>query len=347
MSRYDDALRLALADYAPGRELSSIEDSSNQVSTNRVYRVTWRDGEQCFAKVSSYGSYVHFRQDHRLVHQWSELLAGGRFAGFLAPVLGHGEYPFTYRHGPVWVALYGKVDFYDFLPPVLTEGQVEAFGHELAAFHLESARVGVRMEPSWNSVGSDVSILYDALGHPDFLSDCGFSAEEHAYIESQCDNFLLNAERLGYLRMPRIPLLVDWNTTNFSVGLVEGGFKFFSRWDYDWFRVDSRVFDLYFAARVVRAEGDQHDFSYHIDPMFEPRFERFISAYHEVYPLTEQELMFLPQAYRFFVLNYVLRVGQFFFRPEYCTRLRLEVVREHLPALDAADFAPLLKLLRP
>lgn len=342
---YRHALDAALLAYAPHRGIEAIEDCSNQVSTNVVYRVVFDNGDEYFAKVSSYGSYVHFRQDHRLIEHWTELMRGGRFEGFLAPVLTDANGAFTYRHGDAWVAFYGKAAFYDFLPKVLTDEQVDALGRELAALHAESLRVRPRLESSWKSVGSDIAILYDSLRHADFVEQCALSPEDCAVVETHCDRFLEQAERLGYGKLPRIPVLVDWNITNFSVGLTDKGFRFFSRWDYDWFRLDSRVFDFYFAARVVRAEGDQDHFTYDASSLLEPRFARFLRAYHSVAPLTESELRFVPEAYRFFLLNYVIRVGEHFFRPEFCERLRREVVTEHLPALDTLDFTPLLDVL--
>ena len=339
------ALDAALSAYAASRGIAAIEDCSNQVSTNVVYRVVFEDGGECFAKVSSYGSYVHFRQDHHQIDHWNSLMSGGRFAGFLAPVLADASGVFTHRRGGVWVALYAKAPFYDFLPKVLSDEQVDAFGRELAAFHLESLRVQPRMETSWKSVGSDIAILYDSLSAHDFIERCKLSPGDCALLEAHCERFLEQTRHLAYGRLPRIPVLQDWNITNFSVGLTDRGFRFFSRWDYDWFRLDSRVFDFYFAARVVRAEGDQDHFTYDAAPLLEPRFLRFLRAYHSVAPLTEAELRFVPEAYRFFLLNYVIRVGEHFFRPELCERLQREVVSEHLPALDVLDFSPLLDVL--
>jgi len=123
------------------------------------------------------------------------------------------------------------------------------------------------------------------------------------------------------------------------------GFKLFSRWDYDWFRIEPRMLDFYFCARVVRAEGDQTAFSYTADPFFDERFMKFLRAYHEVHRLTKDELLFLKEAYRFFILNYVLRIGEHFFQPDICHRLQHEAVEEYLPDLELVDFEPLLEVL--
>ncbi|MEZ5023463.1 MAG: hypothetical protein R2728_09425 [Chitinophagales bacterium] len=71
------------------------------------------------------------------------------------------------------------------------------------------------------------------------------------------------------LQLERLPVFIDWNIGNFS---VDRHFNFYSRWDYDWFRMSPRAMDFYFWARVVRAEGDQTAFSYTIDPLNEDRF---------------------------------------------------------------------------
>ena len=105
------------------------------------------------------------------------------------------------------------------------------------------------------------------------------------------------------------------------------------------------MLDFYFCARVVRSEGDQTAFSYTAEPFFEERFMKFLRAYHSVHQLTKDELLFLKEAYRFFILNYVLRVGEHFFQPELCHRLQQEAVEEYLPHLELVDFEPLLEVL--
>jgi len=44
-------------------------------------------------------------------------------------------------------------------------------------------------------------------------------------------------------------------------------------------------------------------FSYNISPLMEDRFIIFLKAYHRVYPLTEIEIRFIPEVYRFFILR--------------------------------------------
>jgi hypothetical protein len=343
----DDAALVSRAwtAFEPRRQVVSVSDISATVSTNRVFRVELEGSEEIIAKASSYGSYVHFRQDHQLIQQWIRLLGGTRFSRFLAEIVGQPGDVFTYRENGRWVVFYHKAPFYDFLPRRLTDGQIDSLARELAEFHLASAEAARRLNPTWKTVGSDIAALFDALGQQDWRAERSLSDATEAPLRAHCERFLMNAESLGYHAMPRLPVLIDWNIGNFSVGLEEDGFKFYTRWDYDWFRIEPRVLDFYFMARVVRAEGDQTLFSYFTQPLFEPRFARFLKGYHRIYPLAANDILFLKEGYRFFILNYVLRSGEHFFRPSYRTRLQKEAVEEYLPQLEAIDFTPLLAVL--
>lgn len=331
--------------YGDARELVHVEEISTSVSTNSVYRFVLDDRTEIVAKRSSYGSFVHFRQDHYRIHEWIHRLRGTRYASFLAPILLKNGEVFTHRDGGEWVVFYQKAQFYDFLPKVLTDAQIESFGKEMALFHQASLNISSRVHPTWQSLGGDIATLHDVVGSEAWRRQHGFRDTAQAYVRAHCDAFLHNADELGYHDLPKIPVLMDWNIGNFSVGMDGEGFKFFSRWDYDWFRIEPALLDFYFCARVVRAEGDQDNFSYTVDPLFEERFMRFLRAYHDVRPLTKNELLFLKEAYRFFILNYVTRVGEHFFRPEICSRLQSEALDEYLPALELADFEPLLEIL--
>lgn len=104
--------------------------------------------------------------------------------------------------------------------------------------------------------------------------------------------------------------------------------------------------DFYFFSRVVSDVGDQTVFSYDIDRLMEDRFIIFLKAYHKEYPLKEKEIRFLKEAYRFFLLNYVVKYGRYFFHEIFATRLQQEAYNEHLPNIDKKfDPEPLLKAL--
>ena len=331
--------------YGDHREVVEVRELSANVSTNSVHMLILDDGHNVVAKRSSYGSYVHFRQDHYRIHEWIHRLRGTRYAAFLAPVLVKNGEVFTYREEGEWVVFYGQQPFYDFLPKVLSDRQIESFAEEMALFHRECLDISDRVRPTWQSLGADVASLHDAIGSVEWRNERGFSNSSVGFVRAHCDAFLGNADDLGYHEWTKIPVLIDWNLGNFSVGFDGEGFKFFSRWDYDWFRIEPRMLDLYFCARVVRAEGDQETFSYTVDPLFEERFMKFLRTYHRILPLKKEELLFLKEAYRFFILNYVLRVGEHFFQPDICHRLQQEAIEDNLPQLELVSFEPLLDVL--
>lgn len=332
------------------RKVLSVEELSVHVSTNAVYRLVLERGGPVVAKVSSYGSFVHFRQDHQLVRQWHGLLQNGRFERFLAPVLGRDGQAFTFRGpsghgGEAWVVFYEEIDAQQALPAKLSVDQIDSLGRELAGFHAECARVAPRLNPTWKSLGSDIANLFDAVGNLSWRAEHHIADSLESPIKAHCQRFLIEAERLGYWKLQRIPVLVDWNAGNFSIREQRTGFTFCSRWDYDWFRIEPRTLDFYFCSRVVRASGDEAAFSYSAQPLFEPRFLRFLKAYHSVFPLEEADLLLLREFYRFFLLNYVVRSGEHFFASSLWPRLISEAVHSQLPALDNYPFEQLLQVL--
>jgi Ser/Thr protein kinase RdoA (MazF antagonist) len=332
----------AWREYGDWREVIGAEEISANVSTNRVYRLVLSDEKEFVAKVSSYGSFVHFRQDHQRISEWSRLLSSGGFRNFLAKVAERDGHAFVHKQGHRWVAFYHKAGFYDFLPKLLSESDVASLGRNLANFHRASLGAAQYLHPTWKSVGSDIANLADLLDDSDWRRERGFGPAEESLLRRNCDAFLENVEALGYHDWTKIPILIDWNIGNFSVGFDTTGFKFYSRWDYDWFRIEPRMFDFYFASRVVRDSGDQTVFSYTTGPMLEPRFIAFLRSYHGVFPLTEKEILFLAEAYRFFILNYVVQTGEHFFRPLICKRLMREALDTYLPSLDSLDLRPVV-----
>lgn len=337
------------------RVIVDCEETSPGVSTNAVFRLALAPrgqpspgprGRGVFAKVSSYGSYIHFRQDHARITQLGALLQQTRYAQLLAPVLERNSQVFTYEADGKWVVFYGEVARRGVMRPQVPLDHIAVLGGELARFHACCDGLRERLSPSWKTVGADIALLYDELDQSSFRNARGITASEAKFLKAQCDAFLENAEALGYHDFHRLPVFLDWNRGNFSVEYYDEGFSLFSRWDYDWFRIEPRVFDFYFLSRLVRAEGDQSTFHYLPDPLLEPRFARFLTSYHVVFPLTSREVLFLKEAYRFFVLNYVIRSGEHFFVPELNARLAHEALRDYLPRLDALDFRALLGALQ-
>ena len=215
---------------------------------------------------------MHFRQDHARITQWIRELSGTRWDRFLARVLLRNGEVFTFERDGVWVVFYEEAPRRGVLPRVLSEAQIDNLASEMALFHKASAEIAPRLAPTWQSLGSDLAALYDQMQHAETRAARELSPEHGLLIRRHCDLFFNNAERLGYHNLPKLPVLTDWNRGNFSVAYDEHGFTLFSRWDYDWFRIEPRALDFYFFSRVVREEGDQTVFSYTASPLLEPRF---------------------------------------------------------------------------
>ena len=171
-----DIVLAAWRAYGDRRDLVGVQEISVSVSTNRVYRLLLSDKKEFIAKVSGYGSFVHFRQDHQRIQQWSAMLQNSGFRDFLArvaereqpvpeppapsPARRHGaaraaerrpqreKVAFVFEQGRRWVAFYHKVPFYDFLPARLSDLEIESFGRNLAAFHKASLRAAGHLNPT-------------------------------------------------------------------------------------------------------------------------------------------------------------------------------------------------------
>ncbi|MEZ5250989.1 MAG: hypothetical protein R2713_17775 [Ilumatobacteraceae bacterium] len=112
------AVHLAWEQYGDPRRITSLDEVSANVSTNRVYRVHLSDDSTLVSKVSSYGSYFLFVEDHDRLQRCASLLDTTRFAGMLADVwttrldhLAPGERPhiFTWYDKTIWAVFYDDV----------------------------------------------------------------------------------------------------------------------------------------------------------------------------------------------------------------------------------------------
>ncbi|MBU6241201.1 MAG: hypothetical protein KJS66_05370 [Acidobacteria bacterium] len=354
-----DVVRAAWADLGDPRPIVEVHEISANVSTNRVYRVVLGGAGNSagngtvVCKVSSYGSYFLFAEDHDRLHRCARMLATNpetkRWAPFLANVLERDGRPFTWYDGSIWAVFYEDVPRAESLPRVLSLSQVENLGREMAEFHAACQPMARQMPPTSNSVKGDLIHLLDLLESPFASRNFNLNPEDIGILHRDTHQLLLQFEACHYDEWLRIPVLIDWNLGNFSVVFNNaddaGSFRLFSRWDYDWFRLESRVFDFYFLSRVSSSTGDRTMFTYSPHTLLEPRFIAFLRAYHDVNPLTAEEVRFIPLAYRFFLLNYVIREGARFFRDDLCRQFREEVARRYLRQVATLDFSPLVDAL--
>jgi len=339
-------VRLAWTDYGDNRSIVEIVEVSAHVSTNHVFRLHLDDGSHVVGKVSSYGSYFLFAEDHDRLFKLVQSLSNTQWSGFLAQVLPRDGRAYTWYDGSCWAAFYNDVERGTQLPRIISTDDIVFLAREIAGFHKACANAALDLPPTSNSVKGDAIHLLDQLSSEFAPRNFDLRESDISYLHTSTHNFLKNLEHIHFDEWTKMPILVDWNLGNFSVtqdtNLVK---RLFTRWDYDWFRIDTRMLDFYFLSRAASHTGDKTHFSYSPHTLVEPRFVAFLQAYHSVYPLSRAEIEFLPSAYQFFILNYVIREGAKFFRADLSTRFRKDAVRLYLPMLESLDISPLMQIV--
>jgi Ser/Thr protein kinase RdoA (MazF antagonist) len=324
-------IRNAWQAYDASRTILEIKDISALVSTNRVYRVRFEDKSFVIAKLSHFGQHDHFKEDHTIINVLANNLPSP-YENLLARSLMKGNELFVHRFihegTDVWVVFYRPVYSKKRLPRRLNEEEIEKLAREIAHFHKTCHSIRHTLPTNSKTMQVDIDSLLQELDNPRKIH---FSAEKTEIIRQQCALFQQNSEKLSMSRFDRIPVFVDWNIGNFS---VTNSLKLHSRWDYDWFRMSTRMLDFYFFSRVVSDRGDRTVFTYNIGPLNEERFLLFIKAYHAVFPLTEREIRSLREVYRFFLLHYVIHFGEHFFAENYATKLQNEVFETHFDSIE-------------
>lgn len=340
---FNEIVHEAWEAYDSSREIIRIEDISAKVSTNYVYRITLKDHNIIVAKLSYFGKFEHFVEDHSIINALSNNLPNP-FENFLARSLMKGNELFVHRHQSeiidAWVVFYRPIKIRNKLPRRLNERQIKRLGRETAKFHKACHTVRGTLPPSAKSMNVDIDGLMETLDS----EEGNFQFHKYIHlIRNHCEIFKQNYIALDADSLDAIPVFVDWNIGNFS---VTDNFRFFSRWDYDWFRMSSRMMDFYFFSRVVSDVGDRTIFTYNIDILMEERFITFLKSYHEVFPLTEQEILLLQETFRFFLLTYVVKYGRYFFHEVFANKLQKETFDIHLPSIqEKFDPKPLLNAL--
>jgi len=340
---FNEIVREAVQEYDSSKTIVTITDISAKVSTNHVYRIKFDDNNIIIAKLSYFGKFEHFVEDHSIINSLANNLPAP-FENFLARSLVKGNSLFVHRHVDeiidAWVVFYRPIQIKQRLPKRLNETQITKLGASFGRFHRACDSIRNTLPPSSKTLEVDIKHLLQILETKE-------GRHEHRMhldlIREQCHIFLENIEELEANQLKTIPVFVDWNIGNFS---VTSDLELFSRWDYDWFRMSTRMMDFYFFSRIVSDVGDKTVFSYDVDPLMEERFIRFLKAYHEVYPLKEKEILLLKEVYRFFLLNYVVKYGKYFFHEIFASRLQQEAYTKHLPNIDKKfDPTPLLQAL--
>ena len=329
---YIQIIEHAWREFDDRHEIRGVYDVSAYVSTNQVYKISFYTREPVFAKLSDYGRYEDFREDHIIINNLANNLERP-YENFLAQSLVKKNELFIYlfhqENHSAWVVFYNPIRTMHKLPRRLDEKQIRKTGRELARFHRACTNVCNQLPNPSKTTVTDIQNLMKRINR-DEIKMCKHHKD---MLKKHCDHYLHNAAKVNYTtEFENIPVFVDWNIGNFS---ITGDGKFYSRWDYDWFRMSSRVMDFYFFSRVVSDVGDRTVFSYRVDTLMEDRFIIFLKEYHRIFPLTEPEVRFIKEVYRFFILNYVIKDGPYFFREIYSSKLINEAYKTYFPAMDA------------
>jgi Ser/Thr protein kinase RdoA (MazF antagonist) len=328
---YSFIIRKAWEGYDASKTIRDIEDISAMVSTNHVYRITFDDDDIIIAKLSYFGKFEHFKEDHRIIQTLAINLLYP-FENFLARSLQKNNrvYIYHHKHGKTdaWVVFYNPTRILQRLPRRLDENHIKKLGQQVGKFHKACSRVKNVLPKSSKTLRTDISALLQQIETDPKEFGSGMQAD---FLKYHCETFLKNRSKYNMSSFEIIPVFIDWNIGNFS---VTPNLDLYSRWDYDWFRMSYRLLDFYFFSRVVSDIGDRTVFSYVINTMMEDRFIIFLKEYHKVNPLTADEIRFLKEAYRFFILNYVIKDGKHFFNEQYAKKLQAEAFDIYLPSVD-------------
>src|ERR1700743_92072 len=328
---YNAIIKKAWEGYDDSKKIRQIEDVSAMVSTNHVFRITFEDDDIVIAKLSYFGNYEHFKEDHRIIHSLSNNLLYP-FENLLAKSLlkNNRVYIYRYKQGrtDAWVVFYNPSRILERLPRRLEEHHIIKLGQQVGKFHKACSRVKNVLPKSSKTLRTDIAALLNLLQTDE--KQFG-SAMKVDFLKYHCELFLKNRSTYNMKSFEIIPVFIDWNIGNFS---VTHNLELYSRWDYDWFRMSYRLLDFYFFSRVVSDAGDRTVFSYYIGTMMEDRCILFLKEYHQVNPLSADEIRFLKEAYRFFILNYVIKDGKHFFNEQYAKKLQAEAFDIYLPSVD-------------
>lgn len=328
---YSFIIRKAWEGYDASKTIRDIEEISAMVSTNHVYRITFDDDDIIIAKLSYFGKFEHFKEDHRIIQTLAINLLYP-FENFLARSLQKNNrvYIYHHKHGKTdaWVVFYNPTRILQRLPRRLDENHIKKLGQQVGKFHKACSRVKNVLPKSSKTLRTDIWTLQQQIETNPKQFGTGMQAD---FLKYHCETFLKNRSKYNMSSFEIIPVFIDWNIGNFS---VTPDLELYSRWDYDWFRMSYRLLDFYFFSRVVSDIGDRTVFSYVINTMMEDRFIIFLKEYHKVNPLTADEIRFLKEAYRFFILNYVIKDGKHFFSEQYAKKLQAEAFDIYLPSVD-------------
>jgi hypothetical protein len=181
---YEQTAHVAFERSGYGGEIVNVTELSPMVSTNHVYRLSLADGHHLVAKVSSYGSYWLFKEDHDRLHRCREQLHDTRYANLLADTVTVDGRVFVHRDGALWAALYEEVPKRHSLPRIVSSDDVQNLAEEMARFHQACREVARLVPPTSTSIKSDAIHLLDLLSDPATAGRFPYNDRERSTIRT-------------------------------------------------------------------------------------------------------------------------------------------------------------------
>src|SRR6056297_2742228 len=124
---FNKIVREAVREYDSSKRVVDVSDISAQVSTNHVYRIKFSDGNMIIAKLSYFGKYEHFVEDHSIINSLANNLPSP-YENVLARSLIKGNSLFVHRHQSslidAWVVFYRPMKVRKRMPRRMDETQI-------------------------------------------------------------------------------------------------------------------------------------------------------------------------------------------------------------------------------
>ncbi len=189
---YSRIIKKAWKEYDESKPIRKIQDISAMVSTNHVFRITFEDDDIVIAKLSYFGKYEHFKEDHRIIHSLANNLLYP-FENLLAKSLLKNNRVYTYRYktGKIdtWVVFYNPVRVQNRLPKRLSENQIKMLGQQIGKFHKACSRVRNVLPKSSKTLSTDINSLIKILGNKRKTT---FETWQGEYLRYHCEQFQKN-----------------------------------------------------------------------------------------------------------------------------------------------------------
>ncbi|HKK45129.1 MAG TPA: hypothetical protein VJ964_06375, partial [Balneolaceae bacterium] len=206
---FNGIIREAVKAYDNSKRIVEISDISAKVSTNHVHRIRFSDGNVIIAKLSYFGKFEHFVEDHSIINSLANNLPAP-FENVLARSLIKGNTLFVHRHLDeiidAWVVFYRPIRIKKKLPKRLNKSQIQKLAGSFARFHKACDSIRNTLPPSSKTMEVDINHLLEVLKTKE-------GKHEHRMhldlIREQCDMFLENIEELGANELDTIPVFVD------------------------------------------------------------------------------------------------------------------------------------------